>query len=86
MAISMRFHAYPMGLIHIAFGYLFDQEMSARTIVHEATHKFAGTDDHVYWDDHYNKWEKPLDVSKAINNADSYAMFVMEYKNLFLWG
>ena len=74
------------GPIHIAFGYLFDQEMSAWTIIHEATHKFAGTGDHAYWDDHQEQWDRQLEVSKAIKNADSYAMFAMDYQNSFLWG
>lgn len=74
------------GRIHIAFGYLFDEDLSTWTVIHEATHKFAGTADKAYWDDVHNLWETPLTVSKAIKNADSYAMFAMEYQGAFLWG
>ncbi|HYM78266.1 MAG TPA: hypothetical protein VE377_19990 [Candidatus Dormibacteraeota bacterium] len=73
------------GRIHLAFGYLFDEKLSTWTVIHEATHKFAGTVDNAYWDDDHNRWEKTISVGKAIKNADSYAKFAMEYKDTFLW-
>jgi hypothetical protein len=70
------------GPIHICFAYLFDEAGSAWTIVHEATHKYLGTDDHAYWTgEHTGKWAA-LTFDKAYDNADSYARFVMEFNEV----
>jgi hypothetical protein len=51
-------------------------------IVHEATHKFASTDDNAYWRLATNSWDILLnpttawDTEMATKNADSYAYFI----------
>lgn len=79
--------AFPMvaGRIHIAFGYLYDEHLSTWTVIHEASHKFAGTADNAYWDDDHAKWDRTTTASKLIKNADSYGKFAMEYDSSFLW-
>jgi hypothetical protein len=62
------------GNIHIAFGYLFDEDLSTWTLIHEATHKFCGTSDHGYYGE---KGFDELSPSKRLDNADSFALFVM---------
>ncbi|NER78630.1 MAG: DUF4157 domain-containing protein [Leptolyngbya sp. SIO1D8] len=62
------------GSIHLQFGtWLSDQpeEKVAHVILHEATHKFANTDDHGYGSGQGNR----LEPKKAIENADSYPYF-----------
>jgi hypothetical protein len=47
----------------------------ARTIIHECSHKYTGTDDKAYhWDPKY----ATLSTKDALNNADSYAWFCMD--------
>lgn len=47
----------------------------ARTIIHECSHKYTGTDDKAYhWDGKY----ATLSVKDALDNADSYAWFCMD--------
>jgi hypothetical protein len=47
----------------------------ARTIIHECSHKYTGTDDKAYhWDGKY----ATLSTKDALNNADSYAWFCMD--------
>jgi hypothetical protein len=65
--------------IHLAFAFLFDEEASAHTIVHEASHKFAETKDHAYWNTTAKRFKKKLTCKKAIDNADSYAGFAMDF-------
>lgn len=63
------------GRIHINFHWVTTRtaQRVARTIIHEASHKFLGTQDHAY------KWEKAkyagLTYNQAIANADSIACF-----------
>jgi hypothetical protein len=53
----------------------------ARTIIHEATHKFADTRDFAYADD---AGYKDLSMEQALCNADSYAYTAVSlYKNYF---
>lgn len=56
-------------------------ELSAKTIIHEATHKFASTADFGekgYTDDDTGAFRAPgLKHAEALNNAESYARFVM---------
>jgi len=47
----------------------------AGTIVHEMTHKYAGTDDNAY---HYQSTFPTLSVKDAVNNADSYQWFCLD--------
>lgn len=56
--------------IHIDFDHLNNVNASARTIVHEATHKFLGTQDHAYMP------ANNLTPDQGQTNADSYAFFV----------
>ena len=47
----------------------------ARTIIHECSHKYTGTDDKAYhWDGKYTT----LSTKDALDNADSYAWFCMD--------
>lgn len=47
----------------------------ARTIIHECSHKYTGTDDKAYhWDPKYAS----LSVKDALDNADSYAWFCID--------
>lgn len=62
------------GRIHIDFGKLANTNDVARTIVHEASHKFCGTQDHAY---HPNLGT--LSNVNAKNNADSYAYFAADF-------
>lgn len=56
-------------------------ELSAKTVIHEATHKFASTCDFGtkgYTDDDTSEFRAPgLTHTEALNNAESYARFVM---------
>lgn len=61
------------GRIHVRFSTLADTDATADTIVHEATHKFAFTDDKAYRNE--SAYDR-LDVDRAVKNADSYAAFV----------
>jgi hypothetical protein len=49
-----------------------------QTLIHEASHKYAGTHDYAYFDD---TGENPTPTwglkDKMITNADSYAWFVV---------
>jgi lysine-specific metallo-endopeptidase family protein len=55
-------------------------ECLARTIVHEFTHRYAGTDDNGYCKTGcgYSSCPSDLTPDKALENADSYACFVYE--------
>ena len=72
------------GRIHIAFGYLFDTDSSAWTIVHEASHKFCKTDDKAYIKQ--DAFDKSLSPKILADNADSYAAFAAKYQASVLWG
>ena len=64
------------GNIHVEFSYaaVYPKMFLAHVIVHEATHKFGGTDDYAYTEeDHYAR----LRLAERINNADSYAYTVL---------
>lgn len=63
------------GRIHVDFGQLGQTHNLARTIVHEASHKYCGTEDHGY---HPNLAQ--LSNVNAKNNADSYAYFAAEFR------
>lgn len=55
-------------------------ECLARTIVHEFTHRYAGTDDNGYCKSGcgYSSCPSSLTAAKALQNADSYACFAYE--------
>jgi len=65
------------GDIHLCPPWFADPDPVARlrTIIHECSHKFAGTDDVAYhWEGHYEL----LTPDDAVENADSYAWFCLE--------
>ena len=64
------------GSIHIEFSLatIYPRPQMARVIVHEATHKFAGTLDAAYC---HNPFYKHLSVFEATKNADSYTYVVL---------
>ena len=49
-----------------------DPDMQGATVYHEMTHKVLATNDHAYDDDC-----KKLPPEKAVNNADSFALYAM---------
>jgi Lysine-specific metallo-endopeptidase len=52
-----------------------DPDGRARTIIHECSHKYTGTDDKAYhWDGKY----QTLSTKDALDNADSYAWFCID--------
>jgi hypothetical protein len=70
-----------VGSIHIEFSYaaVYPRRFLAHCIVHEATHKFAGTDDYAYTDE--DKYAG-LTGERRLNNADSYAYTILSlYRN-----
>ncbi|HZX48561.1 MAG TPA: hypothetical protein VFF47_05020 [Nitrospirota bacterium] len=70
------------GEIHISYDRMLS-EFSPKTLIHEATHKYAATHDYwIYKDDGLTPdgngktfIEEKLLKSSALNNADSYAWF-----------
>ncbi len=50
---------------------------AALTLIHEATHKFASTGDYRYVAESTGQYEGPITKAQALNNADSYAYFVV---------
>lgn len=72
-----------MGDVHVSPG-LFSEKKNLHlaivTFIHEATHRFAGTDDFGdkgYIDNDGNKfWKSGITKSNALENADSYAWFI----------
>lgn len=70
-----------VGRIHVSLKYFkqgSDQVEQVCIVVHEATHKFARTEDHAYfgWPD----WAGLSHVD-AVDNADSYCYFVRDVNN-----
>ena len=62
------------GEIHINFDKMhtggYTHQAAARVIIHEASHKYWGVDDHSYgWDPGYDA----LSIADTLDNADSYA-------------
>jgi hypothetical protein len=55
-----------------------DADARARTIIHECSHKYTGTDDKAYhWD---SAKYGSLSVKDALNNADSYAWLCIDVR------
>ena len=64
------------GDIHLFPAFFKASELARGAIVlHQATHKYVGTEDHAYL--HEARYAK-LSVADALNNADSYAMLCAE--------
>ena len=72
------------GRIHLDFGDIWENKIDevARTIVHEASHKFAHTKDLAYVYQEVNMRELP--PGRALTNADSIAQMVMDTVKLNL--
>jgi hypothetical protein len=72
--IGQKYDAYK-GRIHLNLSHIRNREddVVAMTIIHEATHRFAGTGDFAYKDGTL-AWYQMTDAQK-LNNADSYAHF-----------
>lgn len=69
---------YTYGAIKIDAGRL-QSALAAKTLVHEATHKYAGTDDYCYFGEDSITPRSTFDrKSRALCNADSYAWFVIK--------
>jgi hypothetical protein len=71
---------YRWGAIRIRQAALGDRVLGPVTIIHEATHKYAGTWDCWYYDDQGITVKKmrasKMDKDLALQNADSYAWFM----------
>jgi hypothetical protein len=68
------------GAIHLRSDLLSsDPELGIVALIHEATHKYAGTWDYAYFDEETGSRSSPpiTDKASALGNADSYAWFVM---------
>ncbi|MBV8191291.1 MAG: hypothetical protein JO339_28915 [Alphaproteobacteria bacterium] len=64
------------GAIHVESTRL-RSKWGMKSLIHEATHKYAGTIDYRYFEDNGVTAEPPLkDPARALINADSYAWFV----------
>ncbi|MBK9385559.1 MAG: hypothetical protein IPN34_12180 [Planctomycetes bacterium] len=72
--IEKKYEAYK-GRIHLNLFHIKNRQAEevAITIIHEATHRFAGTGDFGY-NDGTRKWYSMTDEER-LNNADSYAYF-----------
>ena len=76
--LKVQVHSSNKGSIHYNFKYLTNAKdhpsysllSIARTLIHEATHKFANTGDHAYV---FNNAYPNLSVAQSLTNADSYA-------------
>jgi hypothetical protein len=71
------------GAIHVSGARFEDERLGVKTLIHEATHKYAGTIDYVYMhDDGTGSRGDPSatfdNKTKALMNADSYAWFVLK--------
>jgi hypothetical protein len=69
------FSGFLNGEIHISFKYLeelrYTDEMVARIIIHEASHKYWATVDH--WYSHQTAQYEKMTCDECVENADSYA-------------
>jgi hypothetical protein len=75
--------SYEGRTIHVSKKYMLrNEEGGVRTIIHEASHKYANTEDHDwrgYREADDSRWMDPgLTKAEALNNADSYAWFVYQ--------
>lgn len=65
------------GAIHIYSPRLNQGRDGVRTLIHEATHKYAGTEDYHYLDGSGTPPSGFTDPQRALRNADSYAWFAI---------
>jgi hypothetical protein len=74
--VSPWTHLFSRGRIHLKFD-LLDKRPApeiARLLVHEASHKYAKTDDHAYFENQFKV--AGITNKQARDNADSYALYV----------
>ena len=70
------------GEIHLDLDSIWNTDLCAQTLVHEATHKFANTKDWAYFDKpSYQQYKPkrngtPITAQETLDNADSLAHFV----------
>lgn len=68
-----------MGAIKIEDARLMSGKLGVKTLIHEATHKYAGTDDYCYFKDDGVTPDGPFNSqAQALINADSYAWFTVQ--------
>jgi hypothetical protein len=68
-----------MGAMRIDESTLETKRLGVVTLVHEATHKYAGTNDYCYFKDNSREPNGAFtDKNEALKNADSYAWFVLK--------
>jgi len=69
--------------VHIDQSTLPDTVLSVITLIHEATHKYASTNDHFYLKNDGITYDGAITRAQALNNADTFAWFCYaEYDNL----
>ena len=70
---------YRKGAIQVTGERLEQGRLGVKTLVHEATHKYAGTEDYCYFqDDGVTPRSAFTSKERALRNADSYAWFVLK--------
>lgn len=77
--VSPWTHLFSRGRIHLRFD-LLDKRPApeiARLLVHEASHKYAKTDDHAYFENQFKV--AGITNKQARDNADSYALYVESF-------
>lgn len=68
-----------IGAVHVTGERLEMGRLGVKTLVHEATHKYAGTEDYCYFkDDGETPRSEFTSKKRALQNADSYAWFVLK--------
>jgi Lysine-specific metallo-endopeptidase len=68
-----------MGAMRIDEEALSDEQLGTVTILHEASHKFAGTIDYCYFDKPgKNPKSTFTDKQQALINTDSYGYFIVK--------
>jgi hypothetical protein len=68
-----------MGAMRIDEATLQSGDLGVVTLIHEATHKYAGTNDYCYFKDNAVDPRGTFnDKTEALKNADSYAWFVFK--------
>ena len=72
---------HSLGEIHLDLDSIWDQALGTLTLIHEATHKFANTEDFAYFKSDLSGYElkrngQPITAQETLDNADSYATFV----------
>jgi hypothetical protein len=68
-----------VGDVHITGDALSSGRYGVKTLIHEATHKYAGTDDYCYFtEDGRDPRSAFTEKARALKNADGYAWFALK--------